>query len=104
MADNAREYSDLPETYISKDNLPEPYAAPNQTLEAVQKSEEKKVARTREDDAPEVTGADQYDDREAASGPAQRRRKLRWILVAAAVVTLALALGLGLGVGLSPSE
>lgn len=104
MADNAEKYSDLPETYVSKDNLPEPYAAPSESLEPVPRSAEKEVARNREDDAPEVTEASQRDVGETGAKPVQRRRKLRWILIAATVVVLALALGIGLGVGLSQSE
>lgn len=101
MANTAREYSDLPETYANPDDLPEAYASPNEALEVVRKSQDKEVARAREDDAPEFSGTD--EDGAALTEQKPSRRRLRIILVAAIALALAIALVIGLGVGLSQS-
>lgn len=98
MAATDREYSDLPEVKPTPDDLPEPYASPNEALEVAKGKEGKELVRMREEDAPEI-----LQESEARGSEGRRRR--RWIWAAAGIlVVLAIALGVGLGVGLGQSQ
>lgn len=106
MSSAKNPYTDLPEAHRSRDDFPEAYAAPNETLEVVRRSEEKELTHTRENDAPEVNDSTFSTPGSAGQGDSARKaRRRRWIYAIAILFLLfAVALGVGLGVGLSQSR